>query len=417
MPAWLTESVIYEINTATFSSAGNFASVTERLGYLQDLGVNLLWLMPIQPLGVLRRKPPFGSQYAIRDYYGINPDYGNKDDLHRLIDSAHTRGMRVIIDIVANHTSWDSVLMEHPGFYHQDSQGHPIQANPDWSDVAGLNYDNPDVRTYMIAMLQYWLREFHLDGFRCDVAGLVPTFFWEQARPELEKVKPDLVMLAEWDQPDLLRRAFDIDYSWAVYKTMKAAIAGDAPASDIRKTWEEQKARYQPDAPHLRFFDNHDEQRAINLFGLDGAKAASVLMFTLDGVPMVYNGTEVGDSTESGSDAMFWRLKVFWPIEARRPDFLPFYKSLIALRRNSKTLQKGALEWLDHSADEHAVVFRRHGEEELLVAVNLRNQPVKVSLRQPAAPGYRQLFGAPASPDGTFELKAWGSAVWAAPRS
>ena len=417
MPAWLSDCVIYEINTATFSAAGDFAGVTARLGDLRDLGVNLLWLMPIHPLGVLRRKPPLGSQYAIRDYYGINPDYGNKDDLHRLIDSAHGLGMRVIIDVVANHTSWDSVLMEHPDFYHQDAQGRPMQANPDWTDVAGLNYDNPAVRDYMIAMLQYWLREFHLDGFRCDVAGLVPTSFWEQARPALEKVKPDLMMLAEWDQPDLLRRAFDIDYSWVVYKAMKAVIAGDAPASDVRKAWEQQKAQYQPDALHLRFADNHDEQRAVNLFGLNGAKAAFALMFTLDGVPMIYNGTEVGDSTESGSDAMFYRLKVFWPIQARRPDFLPYCKSVVALRRNASSLRHGALEWVDHSADEHVVVFRRRGEEDLLVAVNLRNQPVKVELRQPASGGGRQIFGDPVGAGGSFRLNAFGSAVWAAARS
>jgi cyclomaltodextrinase / maltogenic alpha-amylase / neopullulanase len=246
MPQWLTSSVIYEINVATFSAAGNFAAVTARLGDIESLGCNLLWLMPIHPLGKLRAKPPFGSEYAIRDYYGINPDYGTPDDLHALIRAAHGRKMRVIIDIVANHTSWDSVMMEHPDFYKHDAAGRIAQPNDDWTDVAGLDYSNPRLRTYMIQMLTFWLREFDLDGFRCDVAGLVPTDFWEQARPELERVEPDLMMLAEWSEPDLLRRAFDIDYSWDLYKSMRAVMTAGAPATDFRRTWEQQRLVSRP---------------------------------------------------------------------------------------------------------------------------------------------------------------------------
>ena len=413
MPAWLAESVIYEINTAAFSAAGNFAAVTERLADLQDLGANLLWLMPIHPVGKLKSKPPFGSFYAVRDYYGIDPAFGGKAELHLLVSEAHRRGMRVIIDIVANHTAWDSVLMEHPDFYKHDVQGRIIPPNPEWLDVAALNYDNPKVRTYMTAMLEYWVREFELDGFRCDVAGLVPTDFWDSARERLEKIKPDLAMLAEWDQPDLLRRAFDIDYSWPLYKVLKPVMAGQSPASEIRKTWEHEKARYQPDALHMRFSDNHDEQRAVTLFGLEGAMAASVLMFALDGVPMIYNGMEVGDSTESGGDAMFSRLKAFWPIEARRPEFLPFYKKLIALRRSSKTLQHGNLEWIDHAATDRMLLFRRRGPDDILVAVNLSNRPVQIELAVAnEKPGYTQLFGDPGMPVGDLKLRAWGSGIW-----
>ncbi len=411
MPAWLSASVIYEINTATFSASGTFAGAAARLGDLQELGVNLLWLMPVHPPGKLKSKPPFGSPYAVRDYYGINPSYGTAEDLRRFIREAHRRGMRVIIDIVANHTSWDSVLMEHPDFYKQDAGGHILPPNADWTDVAGLNYDNPKVRTYMTAMLEHWIREFDLDGFRCDVAGLVPTGFWEQAREQLEKIKPDLVMLAEWDQPDLLRRAFDIDYSWPLYKTLLTVMMKGAPASDIRKTWGEQRARFPPGALHMRFSDNHDEQRAIALFGLNGAMAASVLMFTLDGVPLLYNGMEVGDSTESGGDALFSQLKVFWPIASRRPEFLPFYKRLVALRRHSSTLQRGELEWVDNPAPAQLLTFRRRGDAELLVAINVSNQPVRIPFAFPMQ-RYTQLFGDSASPGPVLDLNAWGSAVW-----
>jgi glycosidase len=396
MPQWLTGSVIYEINVATFSSAGNFAGVAARLPYLKELGVNLLWLMPIHPLGKLKSKPPMGSPYAVRDYYGINPAFGTAADLHRLIDGVHADGMRVIIDIVANHTAWDSVLMEHPDFYKHDAQGHILPPNPDWTDVAGLNYANPHVRTYMIGMMEHWLRDFHLDGFRCDAAGMVPTDFWEQARLALEKVKPDLVMLAEWDSPELLRRAFDIDYAWKPYKTLHAVMTAGAPASDIRKNWEEERARYGANALHMRFVDNHDEERAIAQFGQAGTVAASVLIFTLDGVPMLYNGTEVGDATESGADALFHQLKVFWPIGNRRPKFLPLYKELIKQRRSSEVLQRGEVVWLDNSAPDSVLTYRRQlGAQAFGVALNLSNRPVSFTYS-----------------GGERKLEAWGHLTW-----
>ncbi len=175
---------------------GNFNGITARLDNLKDLGVTILWLMPIHPIGQEKKKGTIGSPYAVRDYYGINPDYGTKHDLQRLIKQAHSRGMKVIIDIVANHTSWDSVLMKHPEFYKHDAKGN-ITYPHDWFDIAALNYTNQELRVYMTDMLRYWLREFDLDGFRCDVAGEVPTDFWENARVELEKIKPDIVMLAE----------------------------------------------------------------------------------------------------------------------------------------------------------------------------------------------------------------------------
>lgn len=414
MPQWLFSSVIYEINVATFSSAGNFAAVTARLGDIDSLGCNLLWLMPIHPSGKLRAKPPFGSPYAVRDYYGINPAYGTADDLRTLVRAAHGRGMRVIIDIVANHTAWDSVLMEHPDFYKHDAAGRIAQPNADWTDVAGLDYSNPRLRTYMIQMLTYWLREFDLDGFRCDVAGLVPTDFWEQARPELERVKPEVVMLAEWSEPDLLRRAFDLDYSWDLYKSMKAVMTSGAPATDFRRTWEQQEARFAPGALHLRFSQNHDEENAIAVFGENGSMAAAFLMFTLDGVPMIYNGQEVGDSTESGSEAMFHQLKVFWEIQSRRPQFLPFYKRLVSLRRGSTVLQRGDLAWVDHPNADQAVVFDRRLEggspaPRVRVAVNLTNRPTNLSF-----PDYGQFreINTGAEMGETIMLSAWGGRVW-----
>lgn len=211
-PNWVRDGVIYEINPRTFSATGNLNAITARLDDLKNLGVTVLWLMPIHPAGQLKKKGSIGSPYAVRDYYTINPDYGSKDDLHRLVTEAHRRVLKVIIDIVANHTAWDSVMMKSPDFYWHDASGQ-IVSPYDWTDVAALDYHNPRLRAYMIDMLKYWLREFDLDGFRCDAAAEMPTDFWEAATQELVKVKADILMLADADKPELLAKAFDLDYA------------------------------------------------------------------------------------------------------------------------------------------------------------------------------------------------------------
>lgn len=374
-PDWLRNGVIYEINPRTFSAEGNFNGVTARLDDLQSLGVNILWLMPIHPVGQLKKKGTIGSPYAVRDYYAINPDYGNKDDLRRLVMEAHRRGLAVIIDIVANHTAWDSVMMKTPDFYRHDSSGR-IVSPYDWTDVAALDYSNPRLRAYMIDMLKYWLREFDLDGFRCDAAGEVPTDFWDQARQELEKIKPMLIMLAEASKPDLLVSAFNLDYAWPSYHTLADVLVAGAPSTAWHATWDEQHARFPIGALHMRFIENHDEESAIARFGQRGALAAAALVFTMDGVPLVYNGMEVGDATESGAPALFEKLPVFWQIAERRPAFLPFYKQVIALRRAHPALCQGKTLWLHNSEESRVVTYlRRAAQEEFLVAVNLSNRP------------------------------------------
>src|SRR5215211_5472728 len=347
-PAWVRGGVIYEIYPRQFSEAGDFAGVTAQLDRLKELGVNILWLMPIHPIGREKKKGPVGSPYAVRDYYAVNPDYGTAADLKRLVSEAHRRGMKVIIDVVANHTSWDSVLMKTPEFYVRDASG-KITYPHDWSDVAELNYDSPALRRYMIDMLKFWLREYDLDGFRCDVAAEVPTDFWEQARAEADKVKADALWLAESDKPELLVRAFDLDYSWPLHGTLNDVLSGRKPATAFRQTWETDEAKYPRGALRMRFSDNHDERRALARFGEGGALAASALMLTLDGVPMLYNGMEVGDTTESGDPALFYRLPVFWPIEKRRPEFPRFYRQMIALRKSDSLFTRGRLAWLRNS--------------------------------------------------------------------
>lgn len=378
VPAWVRDGVIYEIFPRAFSASSDFNGVTARLDELKNLGVDILWLMPIHPVGQEKKKGSIGSPYAVRDYYAINPDYGTKDDLQRLIAQAHRRDIKVIIDIVANHTAWDSVMMRMQDFYTRDGAGRIMPPVADWADVADLNYENPRLRDYMIEMLKSWLGEYDLDGFRCDVAAMVPTDFWERARAELSKIKPDILMLAEADSPELLVKAFDLDYSWGLHSALTDVLMGHQAATALRAAWEAERAKYPRGALHMRFSDNHDERRAIARFGERGALAASVLMFTLDGVPMLYNGMEVGDTTESGAPALFERLPVFWKIGERRPEFPRFYQQMIALRRAHQALRDGEVRWLRNSDEARVVTYlRRSKDEEILVAINLSNNPFK----------------------------------------
>jgi glycosidase len=377
--------VVYEIFPRHFSASGDFAGVTAKLDELKDLGVDVLWLMPIHPLGRLKAKGTIGSPYAVKDYYAINPDYGTADDLHRLVKASHARGLKVVIDIVANHTSWDSVMMAHPEYYKRDAAGQVIPPNPDWTDVAGLSYANPATHRYMLDMLAYWLREFDLDGFRCDVASEVPTAFWEEARTELEKIKPGFFFLAEASKPELLTKAFDADYAWPMLATLNKVLQEGAPATEIQRNWqEEEQAKFPVGALHLRMSDDHDESRAVSRYGWKAALAASAMMFTLDGVPLLYNGMEVGDTTESGDPALFEKLTIFWAPK-QRETFRDTYSRLIALRHAHPALRGGEVVWLENSAPQNVVSFLRHGaDEEFVTVINFSNRPQAARLTVPA---------------------------------
>lgn len=432
---WVRDGVVYEIYPRAFSQQGNFDGITARLDNLKELGVTILWLMPIHPIGQEKKKGTIGSPYAVQDYYAINPDYGTKEDFKRLITQAHRRGMKVIIDIVANHTSWDSVLMKHPEFYKRDASG-KITYPYDWFDIAALNYESRELRRYMTDMLKYWIREFDLDGFRCDVAGEVPTDFWENARVELEKIKPDIFMLAEAHKAELLLKAFDMDYSWPVHSALTNVLQGRKQASEIRVTWEAEAKEWPRNSLHLRFSDNHDERRAIARFGEPAALAASALTFTLDGVPLLYNGMEVGDTTESGAPALFEKLPIFWPIAERRPEFPRFYKQIMALRRESMAIRRGTLEWLHNSDESRVATFSRSApDEEILVAINLSNRPFFGSVETANGTAFGDItpeVGAPLPPDApapeqaarkrtvglpALALDAWGYRIFRRVRS
>jgi cyclomaltodextrinase len=344
---------------------------------LKDLGVDVLWIMPIHPIGQKLRKGTLGSPYAVRDYYGINPEFGATNDFKRLVAEAHQRGLKVILDVVLNHSAWDNVLItQHPEFYKQDASGKIVPPVAEWTDVAGLNYANPKLREYMIAMLKYWITEFGVDGYRCDVAHMVPVDFWEQVRTELEKVKPEVLLLAEASTPQLLVKAFDFDYSWPLHATLNNVLLNGAPATDLRRSWEESRRQFPQGALHLRIADNHDEARAVARFGIRGALAASVFMFTLDGIPLLYNGMEVGDATESGDPALFEKIPVFWKPK-ERPPLRDIYRDLLKLRKQYAPFRNDRVIWLRNSDEANLVTLMRLDEkDEFVVAINFSNRPV-----------------------------------------
>lgn len=379
-PEWLKSGTIYQVFVRSFSASGDLNGVTARLDDLHKIGVNIVWLMPIHPDGQVKKKGSLGSPYAVRDYYAIDPALGTKDDLRRLVTEAHKRQMKVFLDMVANHTAWDSVMMAHPEFYKKDKEGH-VTYPYDWTDVAALDYTNPSLRRYMTDALLYWVKNFDIDGYRCDAAGEVPTDFWEQARVELDQVKLDIVMLAEANKPELLRSAFDIDYAWPMMHTVNDVIMSGEHATEIERTFEQQSSLFPRGALHMRMSDDHDELRAVTRYGYPGAIAASALMFTLDGTPLIYNGMEVGDSTQSSDPALFEPQKIFWDAAKWHPEYPKFYAEMIEMRRSHPALQQGATIWLRNSDEQHVVTYlRRAGKDEFLIAVNLSNSPFRGSV-------------------------------------
>jgi glycosidase len=391
-PEWLRKSVVYEIFPRQFSKEGNLNAITARLGELKDLGVDILWLMPIHPAGEKMKKGTIGSPYAVRDYYAINPDYGTAADFKGLVTEAHSRGMKVIMDFVAGHTAWDSVLMEHPDFYMKDASGKIIPPNPGWTDVAGLNYENKELRRYMTDVLKHWVREFGVDGFRCDVAFTVPIEFWEQARAELEQIHPEVIMLADANStPNLLAKAFNMDYSGSLYWAQNRVLSGLSPATFLNQSWANTRKQFAPDALHLRFSDNHETTRAVARFGVNGALVAQVLMLTLDGVPLFYNGMEVGDATESNDPAMFEKMPVFWN-PGGRPPLRDIYRQLIKLRKAHPAFYNDAVAWLENSVPSEVVTFQRADDkDEFVVCINYSSRAVTGTVEVPNAEKFKAL--------------------------
>ncbi|MDD8018043.1 MAG: alpha-amylase family glycosyl hydrolase [Bacteroidota bacterium] len=370
---WVKKGIIYEIFPRQFSNEGNFSAIEHRIPELKKLGVTILWLMPIYPVGIEKRKGTYGSPYSVKDYYGINPEYGTLRDFKKLISSAHKHGLKIIIDIVANHTSWDSRLMkEHPEWFTKDSTGKFIPPVPDWTDVVDLDYSQPGLRRYMIDMLKYWVHNVGVDGFRCDVAEMVPTDFWNEARAALDSLRP-IMMLSEGQYPEHHVKAFDLTYSWNFYQTINAVIKNEKPAAEFDSTLAREALAFPKNSLRMRFSSNHDENAWDNpdviKFGDDGAKLAAVLVNTFPGVPLLYDGQEVGNEVKLG---LFEKFNIDWK---KGKDFRDLYKKLFALRKKNPALSIGEFEHVSNSNSGKIYSFiRSSGKNKILVVLNFSDK-------------------------------------------
>jgi glycosidase len=381
---WVRDAVIYEVYLRSFSREGTFKALESRLPELKSLGITVLWLMPIHPVGDLNRKGTLGSPYSIQDYYAVNPEFGTLEDFKSLVAATHAQEMKIIIDLVANHTSWDSKLLtEHTDWFTTNERGAVVSPNADWHDVADLNYDHHELRKYMIEMMKYWVEEIGIDGYRCDVAEMVPTDFWNRARKELDKIKP-ILMLSEGSLPEHHVEAFDLTYSWSVYDVLGKIINGTTPVSVFEDILRTESYQFPKGSLRLRFNTNHDKNSwdapAVKKFTPAGAKATAVLMFTFPGVPLVYNGEEAGNDKML---SLFEKDDVDW---SKGADFRRLYERLARLRGEHPSLRKGEYLAVRNSDGQKVYSFlRRSGEDAVLVVINFSKEKRPVSIEVPAA--------------------------------
>lgn len=379
-PAWVPNTIIYETFVRAFSQEGTFQKVTERLPELRDLGVETIWLMPIHPLGKRGRKGTLGSPYSVRDHFAINPEFGPEDDLRRLVNTAHQLGLRVILDWVANHAANDHVEMEnHPDWFARDKNGNFTREVADWWDVTDFNYENPEMRRYMKRAMLHWVKGFDIDGYRCDVAGMVPEDFWADVRAELRKIKPDIFLLAEGEEPRLHLNQFDATYDWSLYHKLKEICRGKTKAEEVIDLILEKEKQYPQGALRLRFLENHDEQRAAKMFGRPGYKPYATFIFTTPGLPMLYAGQEVADTVKP---TLFDKVEVNW--DGTDPTVREFYKRLIWLRKENSVFVDGETIKIQTNRPAEIVAFARvENERVAVVALNLSIKRVKAILQFP----------------------------------
>ena len=298
-PEWSYSAVLYEMNIRQLTAEGTLRAATERLPFLRSVGVDAIWLMPIYPIGVEGRKGRLGSYYSIRDYKGVNPEFGTADDLRHFITTAHALDLKVLLDWVANHTARDARwITERPSEWYERDEAGVAKVPWDWSDTAKLNYANRDVWRGQIEAMRYWIEEFGVDGFRCDMAMLVPIEFWQEASAELHRIKPDVFMLAEAEEDNLFDSAFNASYQWNIHHIMCDIAKGARRVWDLRNAIHSERAKYPREAMRMSFTSNHDENSWSGShqarFGaaLDVMTAMTFLMPST--MPLIYTGQEVG---------------------------------------------------------------------------------------------------------------------------
>lgn len=415
-PEWSKNLSIYEVNIRQYTEEGTFAAFEKRLPALKELGVGILWLMPVNPIGEMNRKGTLGSYYSVKDYKAVNPEFGTPEDFKNLVDKIHSMGMFVIIDWVANHSSWDNVWTQtHPQFFSKDSLGNFYPPVADWADVIDLNYDNAELRDSMISAMKFWIEKYDIDGYRCDVAAMVPVDFWQRTRKELDGVKP-VFMLAEANE-SFLHPWFDMTYNWPLKDMMNAIAKGEKNANDLVRLLEDQRKEYRPEDYRMVFTTNHDENSwngtVFERLG-DGAETFNVLCGTVRGMPLIYSGQEAGLDKRLN---FFEKDLIPW----KEYRFAKIFRRLNMLKLNNFALWNGenggVMEFIN-TGNEDVLSFTRSKEgHKIFTLFNLSEEKQTVKFSSSSAIGdYRNLFdkddAVEIAGEMEFELNPWQYLVY-----
>ena len=386
-PEWSYSAILYEMNIRQFTTEGTFRAASERLPFLRSIGVDAIWLMPIYPIGEEDRKGSLGSYYSIRDYKGVNPEFGSEADLRDFITKAHALGIKILFDWVANHTARDARwISERPvDWYERDSEGR-AKVPWDWSDTAKLNYANREVWRGQIDAMRYWVEQFGIDGFRCDMAMLVPIEFWQEASAELHAIKSDIFMLAEAEEDNLFEGAFNMSYQWNIHHIMCDIAKGARRVWDLRNAMHAERQRYPREAMRLSFTSNHDENSwsgsEQSRFGraLEVMTAMTFLMPST--MPLIYTGQEVG---YDHSFAFFDRDPI--PEELYKEGYATeLYRRLADLKHSQRALDSGqrggdVIEIENNAKDCMMTFVREVADSRVVAIVNLSPYTIHADFR------------------------------------
>lgn len=416
-PDWSKNSTIYEVNIRQYTPEGTFKAFESHLPRLKAMGVDIIWLMPIHPIGVKNRKGTLGSYYSVKDYLAVNPEFGTMDDFKSLVKKIHASGMHVIIDWVANHSAWDNKLVtEHPEWYSKNNEGN-FQPTPwyDWDDIIDFDYEQPELRKYMTEALKFWVSETDIDGYRCDVAGFIPVDFWDNVRVELEAIKP-VFMLAEWEDRDMLKNAFDMTYAWTLWNKLREIAKEGKPVGGLIEYMAHDVSTFPRDGYKMTFTDNHDKNSwEGNQYSNFGPALETCIVFaaTVNGMPLVYSGQEAGLDR---SLRFFDKDTIIW--KKYRNEQL--YAQLFDLKHKNKALWNGKhggqmVRVYNDSQDKIISFYREMNENKVLPIFNFSNETVNVTLNTKfAADTYTELFSKKTyklQGNDPIELPAWGYIV------
>jgi alpha-amylase len=414
--SWSLDSNIYEVNLRQYTKQGSFRAFANHLPRLRDMGVEILWFMPITPISREGRLGFLGSYYACSDYMTTNPEFGTVEDFKWLVDLAHEFGFKVLIDWVANHTGWDHIwTTEHPEFYRKDTDGNFYDAHG-WADVIDLNYDTPELRAAMIRAMQFWIETCDIDGFRCDMAMLVPLNFWKEARTTLDRLKP-LFWLAECEDI-MYHEVFDISYTWKMLHIMEAYWKKSSDMQGLMQVLYYYNHQFPVGSLRAYFTSNHDENShsgsEYERLG-DAALPFAVFSCLYDGLPLIYSGQELPNLKRL---LFFDKDEIYW----NHPSLLfEFYKTLLSLRKINPALKSGypkrrAMILSNTAADSIFSFIRRHEKDEVLVILNLSAETRSVIITGHTLAGsFRDIFdtGNPDFISGQpLRLNAWEYRVY-----